>query len=453
MGTPTARAELYDVVAAVGKGTFGEVARGRRRSTGEHVAIKILPSTGHRGRVARNELRLLRALRAAGADAVPIVRFLEAFSDASCTYLVLELLQQNLLDFQKLRRFSPLPARHIRTIAAQVLAALVKLEELSIIHADLKPENIMLVDHARFPFRVKLIDFGSGCLVADVAHVKEPYIQSRFYRAPEILLGLPFNERMDVWSLGCVLAELHLGWPLYPGASEYEQVSYICSTLGLPPAELLGAAGKAGSFFHREPHPTGPWQLNAAGEEPVKPMDRRKFVFSSLDQLGTVPRAPEPAERRDRHRMVELLKGMLTWDPLQRLGPSAALRHPFISQEDPNASPRHPGTEDGGFGGRIQAPSTQLDGLSLGEPGGDAAAVGLCQSVIPTVYAPRPRQRRRGPKVEAAARNLIVLVPPGTAAEQNVPSSPYASPHSTVRWWGRGGRGAGAPHRVAHPSL
>uniref|UniRef100_A0A672V5W6 Homeodomain interacting protein kinase 4 n=1 Tax=Strigops habroptila TaxID=2489341 RepID=A0A672V5W6_STRHB len=265
MGTPTARAELYDVVAAVGKGTFGEVARGRRRSTGEHVAIKILPSTGHRGRVARNELRLLRA-----------------FSDASCTYLVLELLQQNLLDFQKLRRFSPLPARHIRTIAAQVLAALVKLEELSIIHADLKPENIMLVDHARFPFRVKLIDFGSGCLVADVAHVKEPYIQSRFYRAPEILLGLPFNERMDVWSLGCVLAELHLGWPLYPGASEYEQVSYICSTLGLPP-----------------------------------------FVFSSLDQLGTVPRAPEPAERRDRHRMVELLKGMLTWDPLQRLGPSA----------------------------------------------------------------------------------------------------------------------------------
>uniref|UniRef100_A0A672V3U8 Homeodomain interacting protein kinase 4 n=1 Tax=Strigops habroptila TaxID=2489341 RepID=A0A672V3U8_STRHB len=283
MGTPTARAELYDVVAAVGKGTFGEVARGRRRSTGEHVAIKILPSTGHRGRVARNELRLLRALRAAGADAVPIVRFLEAFSDASCTYLVLELLQQNLLDFQKLRRFSPLPARHIRTIAAQVLAALVKLEELSIIHADLKPENIMLVDHARFPFRVKLIDFGSGCLVADVAHVKEPYIQSRFYRAPEILLGLPFNERMDVWSLGCVLAELHLGWPLYPGASEYEQVSYICSTLGLP-----------------------------------------KF-------------------RRDRHRMVELLKGMLTWDPLQRLGPSAALRHPFISQEDPNASPRHPG--------------------------------------------------------------------------------------------------------------
>ncbi|EOA96638.1 Homeodomain-interacting protein kinase 4, partial [Anas platyrhynchos] len=131
--------------------------------------------------------------------------------------------------------FSPLPVRHIRTIVAQVLVALAKLKELAIIHADLKPENIMLVDHARHPFRVKLVDFGSACIFSEVCFIKEPYIQTRFYRAPEILLGLPFCEKMDMWSLGCVVAELHLGRPLYPGRNEDEQVRYICKTQGLPP--------------------------------------------------------------------------------------------------------------------------------------------------------------------------------------------------------------------------
>uniref|UniRef100_A0A8C5UEH6 Homeodomain interacting protein kinase 4 n=1 Tax=Malurus cyaneus samueli TaxID=2593467 RepID=A0A8C5UEH6_9PASS len=160
-------------------------------------------------------------------------------NDTVWTYLVFELLQQNLFDFQKQNNFSPLPVQHIRTITAQVLVALVKLKELSIIHADLKPENIMLVDHPRYPFRIKLVDFGSAILLPEVCHVQEPYIQTRFYRAPEILLGLPFCEKVDIWSLGCVMAELHLGWPLYPGNDEYDQVCYICSTLGLPRGELL----------------------------------------------------------------------------------------------------------------------------------------------------------------------------------------------------------------------
>ncbi|XP_010218241.1 PREDICTED: homeodomain-interacting protein kinase 4, partial [Tinamus guttatus] len=240
--------ECYDVVDTLGKGTFGEVAKSWRRSTGEMVAIKILQDDGHRRRVVRNELKLLRAMGALDADAAHIVRFLEAFHDGAKCYLVFELLEQNLFDFQKEHDFSPLPVRHIRTITAQVLTALAKLQELAIIHADLKPENIMLVDHARHPFRVKLIDFGSASILSEVRSIPEPYIQSRFYRAPEILLGLPFCEKVDVWSLGCVMAELHLGWPLYPGGSEYDQVRYICETQGLPRGALLQAARKAPRF-------------------------------------------------------------------------------------------------------------------------------------------------------------------------------------------------------------
>ena len=121
----------------------------------------------------------------------------------------------------------------------QVLTALMKLKQLGLIHADLKPENIMMVDPQRHPYRVKVIDFGSASHVSKA--VPSTYLQSRYYRAPEIILGLPFNERIDMWSLGCVAAELFLGWPLYPGASEYDQIRYICQTHGHPPEHMLNA--------------------------------------------------------------------------------------------------------------------------------------------------------------------------------------------------------------------
>ena len=82
----------------------------------------------------------------------------------------------------------------------------------------------MLVEPLRQPYRVKVIDFGSASHVSKA--VCNTYLQSRYYRAPEIILGLPFSEAIDMWSLGCVIAELFLGWPLYPGSSEYDQVSF-----------------------------------------------------------------------------------------------------------------------------------------------------------------------------------------------------------------------------------
>ncbi|XP_071590497.1 homeodomain-interacting protein kinase 4 [Heliangelus exortis] len=338
MGTLVVGSESYEMVAPVGKGTFGVVTQGWRRSTGEMVAIKVLRNEGHQGRVARNELRLLRALQEVDPEESHIIRFLDSFTDGPCTYLVFELLEQNLYEFQKKNNFQPLPVRHIRTITAQILAALVKLQELSIIHADLKPENIMLVDQTHFPFRVKLIDFGSASISTEIHHIQEPYIQSRFYRAPEILLGLPFCQKMDMWSLGCVVAELHLGWPLYPGSNEYEQICYICCTLGLPRGEMLHAATKTWNFFQQAPHPDGSWQLRPLAPGAAKQLERRKFVISSLDQLvgvnvhqGIASDQEMLAEHCHLGEMVELLKGMLTWEAQFRIPPSAALQHPFIS--------------------------------------------------------------------------------------------------------------------------
>ncbi|XP_051900021.1 homeodomain-interacting protein kinase 4-like [Pristis pectinata] len=336
--------DTYDIIQILGKGTFGEVAKCWKRSTGHFVAIKILKSDSYRARIIKNELKMLRVLGTVNPDQYHFIRFFECFHDDTKSYLVFELLEQNIFEFQKENNFALLPARHIRTVTTQVLRALQKLKDLSIIHADLKPENIMIIDQKRFPFRVKVIDFGSASIFHEVRYVKEPYIQSRFYRSPEILLGLPFCEKVDMWSLGCVMAELHLGWPLYPGNSEYDQVRYIVETQGLPKDQLLNAATKAGQFFRRNPrqHAGPQWQLKCAAdyqaETMVQPLERRKYVLKSLDQLETInitktvfPDDEVIAEFHDRKNMVELIKRMLTLDSHERITPSAALKHPFVT--------------------------------------------------------------------------------------------------------------------------
>lgn len=156
MATIQSETDCYDIIEVLGKGTFGEVAKGWRRSTGEMVAIKILKNDAYRSRIIKNELKLLRCVRGLDPDEAHVIRFLEFFHDALKFYLVFELLEQNLFEFQKENNFAPLPARHIRTVTLQVLRALARLKELAIIHADLKPENIMLVDQTRCPFRVKV---------------------------------------------------------------------------------------------------------------------------------------------------------------------------------------------------------------------------------------------------------------------------------------------------------
>lgn len=103
--------------------------------------------------------------------------------------------------------------------ALQILDALIVLRDASIIHCDLKPENILLASTGQGGGslgQLKLIDFGSACFEGRTFF---SYIQSRFYRSPEVLLGLSYNGAIDMWSFGCVAAELFLGLPLFPGTS------------------------------------------------------------------------------------------------------------------------------------------------------------------------------------------------------------------------------------------
>uniref|UniRef100_A0A7E4VX10 non-specific serine/threonine protein kinase n=1 Tax=Panagrellus redivivus TaxID=6233 RepID=A0A7E4VX10_PANRE len=328
----------YEVLDFLGKGTFGQVVKAWKKGTNEIVAIKILKKHPSYARQGQIEVSILSRLSTENAEEFNFVRAYECFQHKNHTCLVFEMLEQNLYDYLRTNKFQPLPLHNIRPILQQVLTALNKLRELELIHADLKPENIMLVDPVSQPFRVKVIDFGSASHRSKA--ITNTYLQSRYYRAPEIILGLPFKEAIDMWSLGCVVAELFLGWPLYPGASEYDQIRFITTTQGYPTAAMLKSGVKTHRFFIKDTK-TKQWRLKTNEEidrdANIQQKETRKYVFQSIEdimlahvncnQVGL----EDLCDRRDRAAFVDLVHFMLEMDQNHRIAPAAALQHRFVT--------------------------------------------------------------------------------------------------------------------------
>lgn len=337
----------YEVLEFLGKGTFGQVVKAWKKGTSEIVAIKILKKHPSYARQGQIEVSILSRLSNENSEEFNFVRAFECFNHKSHTCLVFEMLEQNLYDYLKQNKFMPLPLNAIRPIMFQVLTALNKLKSLGLIHADLKPENIMLVDPQQQPFRVKVIDFGSASQRHKV--VTNTYLQSRYYRAPEVILGLPFNESIDMWSLGCVLAELFLGWPLYPGSSEYDQIRYIIQTQGLPPSSMLENAAKLHRYFKEvksgspnHAHIGGSYYRLKTVEEfessgtSAKSKETRKYIFNTIDDISRVAYGFESdpieqiCDRIDRQEFVDVVKKMLVMNPDFRMTPMEGLETKFI---------------------------------------------------------------------------------------------------------------------------
>lgn len=154
------------------------------------------------------------------------------------------MLRHNLYDFLKLNSFHGFPLDLVRRFAIQVLQCLMFLERHGIVHCDLKPENILLKHENKSG--IKIIDFGSGCFEHERIYT---YIQSRFYRAPEVILGIDYTTAIDMWSLGCIICELLLGYPIFPGENETEQLALFMEVLGVPPRSLIERGQRRRRFF------------------------------------------------------------------------------------------------------------------------------------------------------------------------------------------------------------
>ncbi|XP_043940735.1 homeodomain-interacting protein kinase 2-like [Protopterus annectens] len=170
----------YEVLEFLGCGAFGQVVKCRKQGTAEERAVKILKNEPDLAEQVLNEIHNLALLTSSGAYEYNCIRAYEAFKYEDNTCLVFEALQQDLLTFLEQQKDRPLPFNHIRIILHQVTTALMKLKSLGLIHADLKPENIMIADPLKQPYKVKVIDFGLSHRVSEA--VCPAYIQTRYYR-------------------------------------------------------------------------------------------------------------------------------------------------------------------------------------------------------------------------------------------------------------------------------
>lgn len=293
----------YEVLLILGKGAFAQVVKCFDHEEMQLCAVKIVRNSQRFLQQAKVEIAVLKHLRRRDKkDCQRVVRFLSEFMFRGHPCLVFELLSSNLYQLLKFNRFRGLSEGLIRRLAAQVLLALRFLRREEVIHCDLKPENILLKEADRSS--IKIIDFGSACFVGRQAF---SYIQSRFYRAPEVLLGLEYGVEVDMWSLGCVVAELALGEPLLQGRDEQEQMQLVVELCGLPPADLVARSPKRRLFF------TSTGALRIPLQPGTRPLAQALPGASSglLDWVGLC----------------------LQWEPSGRLSPEEALKHRWITSD------------------------------------------------------------------------------------------------------------------------
>ena len=169
-----------------------------------------------------------------------------------------------------------------------------------------------------------------------------PYIQSRFYRAPEVLLGLPYDQAIDMWSLGCILYELHTGDPIFNGLSERDQVYKLTEVLGIPPIHMLEKGRKAANFFRKLP--TGSYERLPSKRSYV-PVSSRKLSAMLGSNTGGPGgrRLHEPGhEATDYAQFEDLISKLLEYDPKKRIGPYDALNHPFMTRGSTGSAAKAP---------------------------------------------------------------------------------------------------------------
>lgn len=210
----------------------------------------------------------------------------------------------------KLNKYSGFDVKRIKQFAIDILFTLLYLKRQKIIHCDLKPENILLCSGGE---HVKVIDFGSSCLIWDKLY---SYIQSRFYRAPEILLEQGYNYEIDIWSLGCILPELYAGVPIFPGEDEKDQLVCIINYLGMPSSEYLNKGRKRFNLIDSK------FQLYS------QPNNKSKGNFKILKNK-TIPSFLKGSSIL----FQDFVKKCLQWIPKDRMTPDEALMHEWIIKD------------------------------------------------------------------------------------------------------------------------
>ena len=320
----------YEVMEVLGQAAFStalqcvdlEVAGdGDENERSQWVCLKVIKNSKDFFDQSLDEIKLLQYINSRGdPHKHNVLQMIDYFYCKEHLFIVSELLRENLYEFQKyiresggLEYFTP---NRLKRIMKQVLEALVYIHSLNLLHCDIKPENIVIKSYSRCD--VKLIDFGSSCFVTD--HLTS-YIQSRSYRAPEVILGMNYNYGIDIWSLGGVLAEMHTAYVLFQNDSIATMLSRIEGILGPYPRHMVETSPESPKYFN----------LSGMIYERNEEDGTFSLIYSkktSLRRRLHLPRRGEASE--DEELFLEFVNYMLQVDPDKRPSAEQLLNHPWL---------------------------------------------------------------------------------------------------------------------------
>ncbi|XP_037540819.1 mitogen-activated protein kinase 14A isoform X1 [Nematolebias whitei] len=297
--------ERYQKLSPVGSGAYGTVCSAYDNMMGCQVAVKKLSrpfqSFIHAKRTYR-ELRLLKHMKHEN-----VIGLLDVFTPATSlkefkdVYLVTHLMGADLNNIVKCQKLTD---DHVQFLIYQILRGLKYIHSAEIIHRDLKPSNLAVNEDCE----LKILDFG---LARHTDDEMTGYVATRWYRAPEIMLNwMHYNMTVDIWSVGCIMAELLTGRPLFPGTDHIDQLKLIMRLIGIPGPELVAKISSESARTY----------INSLPRTP-------KRNFSDVF-VGANPIA------------VDLLEKMLVLDTDKRITAAQALTHPYFAQyHDPDDEP------------------------------------------------------------------------------------------------------------------
>uniref|UniRef100_A0A8C6KSX3 Protein kinase domain-containing protein n=1 Tax=Nothobranchius furzeri TaxID=105023 RepID=A0A8C6KSX3_NOTFU len=262
----------------------------------QSLALKVIKINKYGQKEYKNMLQLQQV----NPDHCNLVRLIEHFQIKNAHCLVYEKLDQSMSDFMRANKLRRLQLSEIRAIAQQMLVSLQTLESLKIVHSDIKPDNIMLVNQKSHPFKVKLIDFGLALKKSKMRTGLN--LQNERYRAFEVIMGLPLDGGVDMWGLACCLAYFYIGKHLFDGDNIRDHLGKLLSFMGEPDDDLIQSAFFKEKFFKK-----------------LETDSRKTWVFKQNSGLISSK------------KFISLLKEMLQMDKEKRIKPSEALNHNFIT--------------------------------------------------------------------------------------------------------------------------
>lgn len=286
----------YEVIGVVGEGAYGIVMKCRNKETNEIVAIKKFKDN-EEDIIQKSMLRELKVLKSVKHD--NIVGFKECFKRKGKLYLVFEYIEKNLLEILE-QNANGLDQNIVKKYIYQLCKAINYIHSIDLIHRDIKPENILITNENI----IKLCDFGFARAMPTKGGVLTDYVATRWYRAPELLLGsTSYGKEVDFWAVGCIMGEITDGQPMFPGENELNQLNLIQKLLG-PLTQFQQ------EIFFSNPRYSG-------------------HKFDNLHK-------PETIERRYYGKLnknaVAFMKALLKLDPKERLCGNDVLLHPYFDE-------------------------------------------------------------------------------------------------------------------------